>query len=239
MEKYKDWNWIDKEEVGSTNDEALALSKEVTDGKYIISAKMQNQGRGRRGRSWIGLEGNLFMSLLVKVPLSQLGEIIFVVSLSLLESIKNLFPDIDIKLKWPNDVLVKGCKVSGILMEKGEGDYLVIGIGVNIAQSPKIEGLIYPAISLADNGYKTDRITLLKEYLSCFDKNFDILQNYGFEAIRSAWLSHVKGLGEQIEVRGTNENKIGIFKDIDKNGFLLLETNKGIEKICAGDIFYI
>lgn len=239
MEKYHNWNWTDKEEVGSTNDEALALSKEVTDGKYIISAKMQNQGRGRRGRSWIGLEGNLFMSLLVKVPLSQLGEIIFVVSLSLLESIKNLFPDIDIKLKWPNDVLVKGCKVSGILMEKGEGDYLVIGIGVNIAQSPKIEGLIYPAVSLADNGYKTDRITLLKEYLSCFDKNFDILQNSGFEAIRSVWLSHVKGLGEQIEVRGTKENKIGIFKDIDKNGFLLLETNKGIEKICAGDIFYI
>ncbi len=239
MEKYKDWNWIDKEEVLSTNDEALDLSKKVTDGKYIISAKMQNQGHGRRGRSWIGLEGNLFMSLLIKVPLSQLGEIIFVVSLSLLESIKNLFPDIDIKLKWPNDVLVKGCKVSGILMEKGEGDYLVIGIGVNIAQSPKIEGLIYPPVSLADQGYPTDRITLLKEYLFCFDKNFDILQNSGFEGIRSVWLSHVKGLGEQIEVRGVKENKIGIFKDIDKNGFLLLETNKGIEKICAGDIFYI
>ena len=239
MEKIFDWNWIDKKEVSSTNDEALKLSQNMHDGKYVISAQMQNQGRGRRGRTWLGFPGNLFMSLLVQVPLSKLGGLVFVVALSLFDALKNLFPEIDIKLKWPNDVLLENNKISGILLEKGENDFLIIGIGVNVLKAPSLENVMYQTLSLADKGYVTDRLTLLKEYLKAFDKNFELWQKEGFSLIREKWLKNAKGLGQNIEARTVKETKCGIFRDIDENGALLLETQNGLEKIYAGDIFYI
>ena len=239
MEKIFDWNWIDKKEVSSTNDEALKLSQNMHDGKYVISAQMQNQGRGRRGRTWLGFPGNLFMSLLVQVPLSKLGGLVFVVALSLFDALKNLFPEIDIKLKWPNDVLLENNKISGILLEKGENDFLIIGIGVNVLKAPSLENVMYQTLSLADKGYVTDRLTLLKEYLKAFDKNFELWQKEGFSPIREKWLKNAKGLGQNIEARTVKETKCGIFRDIDENGALLLETQNWLEKIYAGDIFYI
>lgn len=233
------WQWIEKEEVSSTNDEALALSKVVTNGNYVVTAKRQNNGRGRRGRSWIGYDGNLFMSFLQPVDISKIGQIVFVVSLSLLEALQKLFPKIDAKLKWPNDVLVENNKISGILLEKGAGDYLIIGIGVNLVGAPKLEGVLYPAASLQDKGYKVDRLTLFKKYVEIYDKNCCQWQKQGFVQIREKWLNHVKGLGEEIEVHTDKENKIGVFKDVDENGALLLEHQNTLEKIYAGDIFYI
>lgn len=233
------WQWIEKEDVGSTNDEALALSREVKSGNYVVTAKRQNNGRGRRGRSWVGYEGNLFMSFLQPVELSKIGQIVFVVSLSLFESLQELFPKIDMKLKWPNDVLVENNKISGILLEKGEGDYLVIGIGVNLVGAPKLEGVLYPATSLQDKGYHIDRLTLFKKYVEIYDKNCRLWQEQGFAPIREKWLQNVKGLGEEIEVHTDKETKLGIFRDVDENGVLLLERKNGLEKIYAGDIFYI
>lgn len=239
MQQIGQWLWIDKEEVGSTNDEALALSREVKSGNYVVTAKRQNNGRGRRGRSWVGYDGNLFMSFLQPVELAKIGQIVFVVSLSLFESLQEFFPSIDIKLKWPNDVLVEGNKISGILLEKGEGDYLISGIGVNLVGAPKLEGVLYPATSLKDKGYEVDRLTLFKKYVEIYDKNCNLWQKQGFAPIREKWLKNVKGLGEEIEVHTDKENKLGIFKDIDENGVLLLERKNGLEKIYAGDIFYI
>ena len=239
MKKIGQWQWLEKEEVGSTNDEALILSQEIKSGKYVVTAQRQTNGRGRRGRSWIGYDGNLFMSFIQEIELSQIGQIVFVVSLSLLESLQAIFPKIDIKLKWPNDVLVEDNKISGILLEKGARKYLIIGIGVNLCGAPKLSGVLYPATSLKDKGYETDRLTLFEKYVEIYDKNCQILKEQGFMPIREKWLRNVKGLGEKIEVHTEKETKIGIFKDIDTNGALLLEEKNGLEKIYAGDIFYI
>lgn len=234
-----DWEWTDYEETGSTNDEVRDLTSGAKGHKYIVTAQRQNSGRGRRGRSWVSLDGNLFMSMAIEVELKDLGQMIFVVSLSLLETIKVLFPQIKVNLKWPNDVLVNDRKVSGILLEKGEGDYLVIGIGVNIQAAPKIEGLIYPAISLAEAGCKTDRIIFLREYVKVLDANYKTWQSKGFEKIKQRWLADVKSLGEKIKVHTDKEDKIGIFKGVDDNGTLLLGIDGQVEKIYAGDIFYL
>lgn len=239
MEKIGDWYWLDKEEGGSSNDEAKTISQDKTSGKYVISLKRQTAGRGRRGRSWVGMEGNLFMSQAIQIPMSEIGKIVFVVSLSLLESLKNLFPQLKAQLKWPNDILIDNQKISGILMEKGAGNYLIIGIGVNIIGAPQLSDVLYPAAGLADKGLKTDRITLLKEYLQVFDKNYKLLQDKGFAPIREKWLQQAKGIDEPIEVHLENENKIGIFKGIDENGALILQQKNKLEKIYAGDIFYI
>lgn len=238
MEKIADWQWYDFDEVGSTNDTVKDFCAEAGQ-KIVVTAKAQNNGRGRRGRSWVGLDGNLFMSMALEVPLHELGQVIFVVTLAMLNSIKKLAPELDVKLKWPNDVLVNGCKISGILLEKASGDYLVIGIGVNITAYPEIKDIIYKTTSLKQAGCETDRITFLKTYLLEFDKGLSLWRRDGFSSVREQWLSSAVNLGGKIRVNGEKESKEGIFEGVDNNGALLLNRNGNIEKIYAGDIFFL
>lgn len=238
MKKILDWDWLEYREVGSTNDEALRYSAEADGRKFVVTAETQTNGRGRRGRSWIGLDGNLFMSLGVEAELRWLGAVNFIAGLSLLETIKQISPNTDVKLKWPNDVLIDGCKVSGILLEKGAGDYLIIGIGVNIAAAPDDEGLIYKTTSLHNSDIYTDRTKLLEHYIQVFDNNLKEWHRFGFGTIKERWLENAKGVGEKISVHLEHEQKDGIFYGVDENASLLLKTGNKIEKIYAGDVFY-
>lgn len=237
MQSINGWQWEEYDEVVSTNDTVWNLTNKKDGAKYVVTALRQTGGRGRRGRSWVSLEGNLFMSMAFEAELKNVGQIVFIVSLSLLETLRLLFPDINICLKWPNDVLVNDRKISGILLEKGEGDYIIAGIGVNIAAAPKIDGLVYPAQSLADFGFETERLDLFWAYLQTFEANYKLWREQGFETIRSRWLANAKNLGKEILVRMNNEERSGIFAGVDENGTLLLERNNNLEKIYAGDIF--
>lgn len=238
IRRMKEWEWIDLPSVGSTNDVAVEHSSARKHGKFVITAARQENGRGRRGRSWIGLEGNLFMSLGVEVPLSRLGQLIFVVTLALAQSILKLSPQEDVRVKWPNDVLVRGGKISGILLEKGAGEYIIAGIGVNVKHAPELVGKSYRSISLAEIGINIERLELLELYLSCFDELFDLWQKQGFEPLRQKWLSLAVGLGQEIQVVQEQTEKRGIFSGVDADGLLLLDVNGKIEKICAGDVFF-
>lgn len=236
------WQWLDFDEADSTNNVARALTEEVASGsKVVVSVVRQTAGRGRRGRQWIDCAGNLFMSLAVEVAVKDLGRLVLLSSLCLFKTIKELSKDVDVKveLKWPNDVLVNGGKISGILLEKGSGDYFVIGIGVNIAASPKGNVAAYPLISLREAGIDTDRVTFLKNYVAIWDKTRDTWDKEGFEPLRQMWLANVKGLGEEINVTDEKETKKGIFSGVDEDGALLLGGAAGIRKIRAGDVFYI
>ena len=219
----KDWKWIDLPETGSTNDEARKYSAVAGGGKFVITA---------------GMEGNLFMSLGIEVPLAWPGQLIFIVTLALAQSILKLSPAEDVRIKWPNDVLVRGCKISGILLEKGEGGYVIAGIGVNIAAAPDLPGQSYSAVSLCEAGILTERVEFLKLYLSCFDELWDKWRNEGFLPLREMWLSLAAGLRTEIKIVQEQTEKRGIFSGVDENGLLLLERNGKIEKISAGDVFF-
>lgn len=236
------WQWLDFDEADSTNNVVRALTEEMASGgKVVVSAVRQTAGRGRRGRQWIDCAGNLFMSLAVEAAVKDLGRLVLLSSLCLFKTIKELSDNANAKveLKWPNDVLVNGGKISGILLEKGSGDYFVIGIGVNIAASPKGNVAAYPLISLREAGIDTDRVTFLKNYVAIWDKTRDTWDKEGFEPLRQMWLANVKGLGEEINVTDEKETKKGIFSGVDEDGALLLGGADGIRKIRAGDVFYI
>ncbi|MDO5386897.1 MAG: biotin--[acetyl-CoA-carboxylase] ligase [Pseudomonadota bacterium] len=236
------WQWLDFDEADSTNNVVRALTEEMASGsKVVVSAVRQTAGRGRRGRQWIDCAGNLFMSLAAEASVKGLGRLVLLSSLCLFKTIKELSDNADAKveLKWPNDVLVNGGKISGILLEKGSGDYFVIGIGVNIAASPKGNVAAYPLISLREAGIDTDRVTFLKNYVAIWDKTRDTWDKEGFEPLRQMWLANVKGLGEEINVTDEKETKKGIFSGVDEDGALLLGGADGIRKIRAGDVFYI
>ena len=233
-----EWYWQDWETVGSTNDAAAALSFDPPALKCVVSAREQTAGRGRRGRSWLSLPENLFMSLLIPGNLRDMNFLPFAVSLSLLKTIKELAPDLDVALKWPNDVLVRGAKVSGILLEKPENQYIIIGIGVNIAASPREDkALLYPVIGLGDCGIRIDRCSFLKRYLCQFDETLALLERQGFAPVREQWLKYALNLGGRITVNLENTALEGIFTGLSESGALLLERNGRIEKIYAGDVF--
>ncbi len=237
MKKINDWQWQDYETLGSTNDE-ICRYLGVSGGKFIVSGKRQTKGRGRRGRSWDGGLGNLLFSFAFEIGLDKLGEMIFIVSLSLYETIKFFAPAADAKLKWPNDVLLSGKKICGILMEKGSGNYLITGIGVNLATAPQMPDAPYPPTSLAAEGIIINRKDFLQTFMTQFDKNLLLLSQQGFAPIKTKWLQNVRGLGEEITVNLEKESRRGVFFGVDDDGALLLKRQEKIEKIYAGDIFY-
>lgn len=232
------WYWQDLETIGSTNDYAAEQSFTPPAEKFVISAAEQTKGRGRRGRSWLGFAGNLFMSLALKGELKDINFLPFISSLALLQSIKALKPDLEVTLKWPNDVLVQGAKVSGILLEKPENEYIIIGIGVNIKASPdKGTELLYSAISLDECKIDIDRCSFLKLYLQRFNEIYAAYSEHGFGIVREQWLQNADHLGGEIKVNMENTAEDGIFRGLDNNGALLLEQQGKIRKIYAGDVF--
>ena len=228
------WNIKKYNEVTSTNDVAKSLA-EADCRKTVIVAEHQTAGRGRRGNSWISQKGNLFFSQVFNHK-SNISELVFVSSLSLLETIKSFYPSLNISIKWPNDILINDKKTAGILIEKADNDMVIIGIGVNIYQSPKIEQVSYPTACIDETG-GLDKDDFLLKYLSIFDNNYAISMK-DFNIIRENWLKNVTRLNQKIKVKRKDKIDEGIFKGIDEQGLLLLEHNNKIIKISTGEVFF-
>jgi BirA family biotin operon repressor/biotin-[acetyl-CoA-carboxylase] ligase len=146
-----------------------------------------------------------------------------------------------VRAKWPNDVLVDGRKIAGILIESAAGaggkiDWLVVGIGVNVAHHP--EEAAYPTTSLTASGAGDATVdSVLGAVWRAFDHWFATWGSDGFLPIRDAWLQHAMGLGEQIEVRLPSEVLTGTFAGLDPSGALILNANGKERRITAGEIF--
>ena len=160
------WKWLDYNELESTNDEALRLSE--NEDKLIVTSKVQTKGKGRLGRKWESFDGNLFMSILMTWSMSENNALVFIISVALQQTVKKILPQANVKIKWPNDVLVNDKKISGILIEAGEQGKVVIGIGVNIKKSPQGENIIYPTTSLFEEGINIDRVDFMKNFIGSF-----------------------------------------------------------------------
>ena len=219
----------------------LALAGER--GPLWISAARQTAGRGRRGRAWESPAGNLSASLLIAPgrPASECAQLSFVAALA--ASDMALSFGADARVKWPNDVLVSGAKIAGILLEsasQGGADpaWLVIGIGVNLKHHPA--DTEFPATSLAAAGVAPPepREALLRLAAS-FAKWYELWRAEGFAPVRDAWLARAAGLGTRIRARLQNGETMGVFEGIDANGALLLrETQDRVRAIAAGEVFF-
>ncbi|KZD09854.1 biotin--[acetyl-CoA-carboxylase] ligase [Oceanibaculum pacificum] len=229
--------------VVSTNDEAHRLAREGARHLTVVTAEEQQGGRGRRGRAWASPPGNVYLSVILRpdCPPARAAQISFLAALAVRDTVRLAVGAIaPVVVKWPNDVLVNGGKISGILLETGGGtaqavDYVVIGIGVNVQHHP--ENAERPATSLAALGGDADvsqaRATLL-ERLGYW---YYIWSSQGFAPIRQNWLADAVGLGEKIEVRLPDRTLNGVFGDLDADGALLLDTEAGRQRISAGDIY--
>lgn len=222
--------------VGSTNDEARDLVARLGAGEgTLVWADEQSGGRGRRGRVWTSPPGNLYCSLILKpdVPLMRAAELGFVAALALHDLAQWAAPLANVRLKWPNDVLADGAKISGILLEALEPAGVVLGLGVNIASAP--EGTPYPAAALSKWRADLTVEAALERLMPKLWDLYELWRGQGFLPIRDLWLASARGLGEPIEVRLEDRTLSGIFTGLDEQGALILD---GAARILAGDVFF-
>ncbi len=229
--------------VDSTLSEAARRAPNLIGPMWIL-AQEQTAARGRRGRSWSTPRGNFATTLMMRrteVPaVAALRS--FVASLALLRAFVAATGRTGaFALKWPNDVLLNGGKVAGILLES-IGDHLAIGIGVNLAHAPGADqveaGALKPVSLVGETGVAvapTVFLDLLAAEFAALEVQF---QNYGFAPIRTAWLAHAARLGEEIVARTMRHETRGVFEDVDGHGNLILRTAKGRVPITAADVFF-
>ena len=234
-EKILDWNWYDEECLDSTNNAIKQIQAENF--PAVISAVKQTGGRGRRGRSWISINGNLYFTFNYEIELNELSRYVCIIGLSLIKTIISYNIDADVKIKWPNDVFFSGKKITGILIENISEKNWAIGIGVNIAGSPHLNDMPYQATSLSEQNIKTDRIDFLKKYLTQFKLLSDQYKKQGFSTIKTEWLRYALNLGREITIKNDDTIKKGIFLTLDDNGYLILKVKDNEERIIAGDLF--
>lgn len=230
--------------LGSTNDEAKRLAEAGAPAWTVVWAQAQTAGRGRRGRAFVSPRGNLYLSVILRPegPAASVAQLGFAAALAVGEGLAAVLPPgRDIRYKWPNDVLVDGRKIAGILLESsatpaGGVAWLVAGLGLNIVSHP--EGTDWPATSLAALGAGTVTVeAMLAEAISVFHRWVSVWRRCGFEPVRGAWLARAYGLGEAVAVRLPRESFSGRFIDLDRDGVLLVETEAGPRRVAAGEIF--
>ncbi len=225
----------------STNTEALRLAMSGEATPFWVLALEQTAGRGRRGNDWQDVAGNFSATLAMRPDGPPAGAALrsFIAALALRDALIAVCGREDMfTLKWPNDVLAKGRKIAGILLES-RNDTLCIGIGVNLKSAPQVPDAAFAPVSLQElTGIAAAPESFLTELAAAFAVREAEFTTYGFAPIRTAWLSHAARLGETITARMANRIEIGVFETIDESGAIVLKTAKGRLALPAAEIFF-
>jgi len=234
--------------VDSTNAEAARIADHTTAPTWILAAT-QSGGRGRRGRPWASPKGNFFATLLLHPtePADQVALRSFAAALALRDACVSLTGSRSgFALKWPNDVLLNGGKLAGILLESsgsgGQVSHLAIGIGVNLIAAPPPDaveaGAVTPVSLLGETGVRVTPQAFLTALAVAFHRWEALFSAEGFAPLREAWLSQAARLGEVITARTGGDTYTGRFETIDDQGALILVTAQGRKAISAAEIFF-
>ena len=218
---------VELRRVDSTNAEALRRAAAGAAHGTVVLAADQTAGRGRRGRSWISVPGNLFMTILVRPPEGgAVAQLSFVAAVALGDALP---PGPDFRFKWPNDVLLDGSKLAGILVE-ADGGAAAVGIGVNTASTPEaVRG------SATDLARACAAPRLAGDVCGAFDRWYRRWLAEGFGPVREAWLCRAAGLGQEVAAGSAR----GRFDRLTEDGALVLVDDSGAEtEIAAGEVFF-
>lgn len=241
------WKLMAYETLDSTNSALMRLVEsgaELSEGT-LMWANIQTGGRGRAGRTWEGPPGNVYASYLIAAPAraQDAPQIGFVAARAVADTIldlprHNTAPP-NVTCKWPNDVLVEGAKVCGILPELTRGEdrreWIVLGIGINL-KAVDVTNPNYPVTALADHNIDTTAahvLTVLSRFLAA---GLTTWREKGFEATRAAWLEMGPEVGSPVAVNPGKGTVTGTFGGLDTDGALLLDGPGGRQRILAGDV---
>lgn len=228
--------------TGSTNADMLALAAAGEPEGLWLRAERQEAGRGRHGRPWVSEAGNLYVSTLVRPretdPAPAMLSLVAAVALD--QVLSPRMPSAETRIKWPNDLLVGGAKIAGILMER-EGDGIVIGMGVNLAHHPADLGRATTSVA-AVTGTAPDPADVLADLTESFAYWLGRWRGGGrVDPVRARWLERAHPLGAALSVRIADGPAIeGLFDGLDSSGALRLRLADGaVRVIHAGDVFLV
>jgi BirA family biotin operon repressor/biotin-[acetyl-CoA-carboxylase] ligase len=233
-------------ELGSTNVHARMLAEQGAAEGEIVVAEAQTQGRGRLGRRWESPPGiNLYLSVILRPRLLPVHapQITLMAAVALAETVAPLIKQAPV-IKWPNDILVNGRKLAGVLSEAACDPqriaYVILGMGLNVnyqvaSMPPEIR---QRATSVADlTGSPIDRESVTVRLIHNLDRCYGELDEYGFEALRSRWDAFFGLRGRRVRIENHEDVVIGRALGIDRNGALVVEDDFGRrQNIYAGDI---
>lgn len=228
--------------IGSTNPEALSRARDGDTGSLWLVTDHQTSGRGRRNRAWISPRGNLAASVLevLTVTPQVAATLGFAAGVALVEALRTC--SVEAEVKWPNDVLLRGAKVSGILLEAegiGEGRMAVVtGIGVNVVSAP--QGVPYAAICLNEAGFALSAADVFARLSDQWVEAHGVWdQGRGMPALRAKWLNYAAGVGGPVTIHMGGRTVSGTFETIDDSGHLIVAMADGRRvPIASGDVFF-
>jgi BirA family transcriptional regulator, biotin operon repressor / biotin---[acetyl-CoA-carboxylase] ligase len=229
------WTLVALPSAGSTNDESARLAGAGAPEGTVVWAREQTGGRGRRGRQWVSPVGNLYCSTILRpnCPAARAAELSFVAALAVTDIVP---AGRDVRLKWPNDVMVDGGKIAGILPESsigagGKAEHVVMGIGVNVGFAPSLPEMRYPGACLGGTVEAA-----LEGLTGALARRVAEWRRDGFESVRAQWLAKAGPLGLEVDVKLGEELVRGRFAGMDREGALLLDTAAGPRRIVAGEL---
>ena len=229
------WTLVALYTVGSTNDEAAQLADSGAPEGTVVWSREQTGGRGRRGRVWASPVGNLYTSTILRPDClaQRAAELGFAAALAVADIVP---AGREVRVKWPNDVLVDGGKIAGILLESaigqtGQVQHVVAGIGVNVGFAPQLPEMRYPGSALGGSVEAA-----LEKLAAALAARLAEWRREGFETVRAAWLAKAGPLGAEVDVKLGDGLVRGRFAGLDREGALLLDTATGPRKIVSGEL---
>jgi BirA family biotin operon repressor/biotin-[acetyl-CoA-carboxylase] ligase len=237
------------DQLESTNSEAYRIAEEGGEEGEVVVADRQLRGKGRLGRSWHSPPGvNLYVSMILRPPIEVrkaplLALMAAVAAVKAVKCVSGIQP----RIKWPNDLLVNGRKLGGLLSEMkdraGQVDFVILGIGINVNMTSGTipEEMRFIATSLREElGYEISRVELLHALLRAVEGEYGVFLTGKTEGILHQWKTFSQMVGTLVEVRSFDEVIRGRVKGIDSDGSLLLLAADGSERsIVAGDVSHV
>jgi BirA family biotin operon repressor/biotin-[acetyl-CoA-carboxylase] ligase len=233
-------------ETDSTNTRAKELAAQGAPEGTLIIAEKQTNGRGRRGRSWFSPSGGgIYCSLILRpaMPPGETPRITLMTAVVAAETLMSLVK-LNLKIKWPNDILANGRKLAGILTEISADmdsvNYIIVGLGLNVnnlfENSPQDIKKSATSI-LIETGNRVPRIKFIQNYLKLYEQYYDMFKKNNFESIMNRWRELADILGKQIKVDVIGKTHIGEVMDVDNDGVLILKDDQGgLQRIFSGDV---
>ncbi len=230
--------------ISSTNDHARELAEQGAGHGEVVIAESQTGGRGRRGRPWVSPPGvNVYLSVVLRpeLPPARVTELTLLASVAVCDALRQA--NVPAAIKWPNDLLVGGRKIAGILTELASEPervhWVVVGIGVNVnateADFPEELRPIATSVRI-ERGAPAPRALFVAACLTALESWLDRHEAEGFAPVREAWRERSETLGRDVIVRTEGRDVAGRAEDIDATGALLVRTTGGVERILSGDV---
>ena len=239
----KKYNLINLKTVKSTNLEIKKMiSSKININNLCLSADNQTDGYGRRNAKWFSYKGNIHLSILVKpkCSINEVNQLSFMTSITLGDTLKKIKSNINIKYKWPNDILLNKKKIAGVIVETSSFvnkkiKWVIIGIGLNIKKSPNLNTKEFKITSLNKEKIYVRKDDFIDSFLQRFFRNYEFWKKKGFNFIKKNWISNVYKKNNKIVVKYQNNYIKGKILDLLINGGIKLKTSKEIKELFYGD----